>query len=95
MSSEALGAYAGLHAGDGFTVLETWGDTTLGMVTGNNRYFALSPDRVRELKLQPSDLIRVSPPGSKHLRGLAFTDSALQELGAGGASFAPTAIINC
>jgi hypothetical protein len=86
LSSEALGAYAGLHAGDGFTVLETWGDTTLGMVTGNNRYFALSPERVRELKLQPSDLIRLSPPGSKHLRGLAFTDSALQELGATGAS---------
>jgi hypothetical protein len=43
LSSEALNAYTGLISGDGFTVLETWGDTTLGMVTGNNKFFALSP----------------------------------------------------
>ncbi|MGW6279317.1 HsdM family class I SAM-dependent methyltransferase [Kribbella sp. NPDC055071] len=84
LSSQALAAYASLANGEHFTNLESWGDTTLGMVTGNNRYFTLSPGRVRELGLTPSDLIRLSPPGSRHLRGLSFTDSAWQEMGAAG-----------
>lgn len=49
----ALGAYSGLNAGGGFVPLETWGDTTLGMVTGNNRWSCLSPAWVAELGLQP------------------------------------------
>jgi adenine-specific DNA-methyltransferase len=86
LSAETLAAYASLTKGADFTPLETWGDTTLGMVTGNNRYFALSPARVRELGLKPEDLIRLSPPGSRHLRGLSFTDSAWTELGGNGAA---------
>src|SRR5690625_3749876 len=35
----ALGALNSLAATGGFTELETWGDTTLGMVTGNNKFF--------------------------------------------------------
>ena len=31
--------------------------------------------------LQPSDLIRISPPGSRHLRGLSLTPGALASLG--------------
>ena len=31
-------------------------------------------------------MLRLSPPGSRHLRGLTFTDSALDELGAAGSS---------
>jgi len=64
-----------------FTDLEAWGDTTLGMVTGNNRYFALSPARVKELGLTRKDLVRLSPPGSSHLRGLELTSDALRRLG--------------
>lgn len=86
LSSEALKTYTGLTLGNDFTVLESWGDTTLGMVTGNNKYFALSPARVPELKLKTTDLIRLSPPGSRHLRGLNFTDSALAELGRAGSA---------
>jgi len=86
LSSEALTAYMELISGDGFTVLETWGDTTLGMVTGNNKFFALSPARAAELGLVPSDLLWLSPPGSRHLRGLAFTTSALNELGREGSA---------
>jgi len=78
----ALETYAELVAHESFTTLETWGDTTLGMVTGNNRYFALSPARVTELGLSPSDTIALSPPGSSHLRGLTFSDQAWKELGA-------------
>jgi adenine-specific DNA-methyltransferase len=84
LSTETLAAYASLSTGEHFTTLETWGDTTLGMVTGNNRYFALSPARVRELGLRPTDLIRLSPPGSRHLRGLSFTESAWKEMGKAG-----------
>lgn len=64
-----------------FVNLETWGDTTLGMVTGNNHYFALSPARVKELGLTPKDLVRLSPPGSSHLRGLELSRSAMTRLG--------------
>lgn len=64
-----------------FTNLEAWGDTTLGMVTGNNSFFALSPARVAELELSRSDLIRLSPPGSSHLRGLSLSVDMLTRLG--------------
>jgi adenine-specific DNA methylase len=64
-----------------FTKLETWGDTTLGIVTGNNKYFTLSPQRVKELGLRRKELLRLSPPGSAHLRGLALTDDMLTKLG--------------
>lgn len=86
LSTQALTAYSGLVAGEDFAVLETWGDTTLGMVTGNNRYFALSPSRVAELGLASSDLIKLSPPGSKHLRGLSFASRAHAELGKAGSA---------
>ncbi|AJM78174.1 Eco57I restriction-modification methylase domain-containing protein [Rathayibacter toxicus] len=80
LSSDALGAYNALLE-ESFTPLETWGETTLGMVTGNNRYFALSPARVKELGISSKDLIRLSPPGSSHLRGLTFTENAWRTLG--------------
>lgn len=64
-----------------FTDLETWGDTTLGMVTGNNRYFALSPSRIKELGLHQNELLRLSPPGSSHLRGLVLSNPMLAKLG--------------
>lgn len=86
LPTDALTTYSSLLNGTGFAELETWGDTTLGMVTGNNKYFALSPARAIELGLQPSDLMRLSPPGSRHLRGLALTHNALTQLGDDGAA---------
>lgn len=67
-----------------FTDLETWGDTTLGIVTGNNKYFTLSPQRVKELGLHPTELLPLSPPGSAHLRGLALSEGMLTKLGGEG-----------
>lgn len=81
LSSDALGVYSGLLKNGDFTPLETWGDTTLGMVTGNNKYFAVSPEKVAELGLKKSDLVKLSPPGSSHLRGLTFTGDAWRALG--------------
>ncbi|WP_091371832.1 N-6 DNA methylase [Geodermatophilus sp. DSM 45219] len=84
LSAGALTAYDSLLAGPDFTELETWGDTTLGMVTGNNKYFAMSPARAAELGLRRSDLLVLSPPGSRHLRGLSLTPAAIGQLGADG-----------
>ncbi|MFA7416645.1 MAG: N-6 DNA methylase [Rhizobium sp.] len=64
-----------------YTHLETWGDTTLGMVTGNNKYFTLSPQRAAELGIGPDELLSLSPPGSSHLRGLSLTTAQLRKLG--------------
>ncbi|HHM5822278.1 TPA: class I SAM-dependent DNA methyltransferase [Pseudomonas aeruginosa] len=69
-----------LHRGL-FTNLETWGDTTLGIVTGNNKYFTLSPQRVKELGLRRNELLSLSPPGSSHLRGLSLSKAMLSKLG--------------
>lgn len=83
---DGLAAYTGVTNGSGFGVLESWGDTTLGMVTGGNAFFALSPARVAELGLAKSDVIRLSPPGSRHLRGLSLTADALRKMGSDGAA---------
>ena len=84
MSEAGLRAYESVFAKNSFTVLKEWGETTLGMVTGKNHFFALSPARVAALKLASSDLIPLSPPGSRHLRGLALTSSELNNLGIAG-----------
>ena len=86
LSTDALNGYTDLLSGGGFTVLQAWGETTLGMVTGNNKFFALSPARVVELGLTASDVTPLSPPGSRHLRGLAFTKGALNEMGRDGSA---------
>ncbi|MGH7685699.1 MAG: HsdM family class I SAM-dependent methyltransferase [Candidatus Dormibacteria bacterium] len=81
----ALASFTELLGSPTFSSLVEWGDTTLGMVTGANAYFALSAPRVRELKLRRSDLIAVSPPGSRHLRGLSYTTKAWEEMERDGA----------
>ncbi|MDH6193874.1 hypothetical protein M2272_000495 [Mycobacterium frederiksbergense] len=86
IGSGPVDALHGLHAEGHFTPLEGWGDTTLGMVTGNNGYFALSPERVRELGLRRTDLLPLSPPGSAHLRGLGLSAEQLARLGEDGRS---------
>ncbi|MGI8522781.1 MAG: Eco57I restriction-modification methylase domain-containing protein [Nocardioides sp.] len=85
LSSAADSVYTSATTSSAFCQLEAWGDTTLGMVTGNNKYFALSPARVDQLGLGPHDVIRLSPPGSRHLRGLSFSGAARNDLGDGGA----------
>lgn len=81
LSASGLKAYARAVGSDGFATLDRWGETTLGMVTGNNKYFALSPTKAAELGLVAGDIVRLSPPGSRHLRALTLTNQALQRLG--------------
>ncbi|CAN7765000.1 N-6 DNA methylase [Pseudorhodoferax sp. LjRoot39] len=82
----ALDTLAALKQRGEFVPLESWGDTTLGIVTGNNKYFAVSPARAKELGLKASELLPLSPPGSSHLRGLALTSQLLADLGKDGRS---------
>lgn len=80
LTAEQASTYAHLAEELGFTLLGGWSSIDLGMVTGNNRYFTLSAAGAGELGLKDADLLRVSPPGSRHLRGLTVSDSAWEEL---------------
>lgn len=80
LPTAAADAYATLLKAGDFAPLDTWGATDLGMVTGNNRFFCLTADEARDLGLTERELIRISPPGSRHLRGLAFGERAWHDL---------------
>ena len=89
---QAASLYADLTGSDNFSTLSDWGDTYLGMVTGNNRYFSLAAARIKEIGLGLDDLMKISPPGSRHLRGLSFTSNAWGQMvrtGARGYLFDP------
>jgi adenine-specific DNA-methyltransferase len=81
---DAAQIYAELTGGQSFTHLAAWGDTDLGMVTGNNRFFTMTAAEATALGLSPEELKRISPPGSRHLRGLTFTERAFDEMAAVG-----------
>ncbi len=76
LSAETFAEYRALVDGPGFEPLLAWGETYLGAVTGNNRYFTLSAAQAKERRLSEKDLLRISPPGSRHLRTLSFTNKA-------------------
>jgi len=77
--------YGELTDGSSFEDLAAWGDIDLGMVTGNNQFFTLTASDVEELGLSKDELRPISPPGSRHLRGLTFTDLTLKEMADEGA----------
>ncbi|WP_259460369.1 HsdM family class I SAM-dependent methyltransferase [Pseudarthrobacter phenanthrenivorans] len=76
----ARSIYDASLSGSGFSVLHDWGETSLGAVTGNNSFFALTWDQVKERGLNRNDLVRISPPGSRHLRGLELSARRLRQL---------------
>lgn len=80
LPADAADSYAMATASGDFTPLSTWGDTTLGMVTGNNNYFTLSSADIQRLGLDDDDVVRLSPPGSRHLRSLSIHERRLAEL---------------
>lgn len=82
----ALDLYRRVTQGAGFAPLRTWGTTSLGAVTGANDFFAVDAATVARLGLAAEDLLAISPPGSRHLRGGAFTREAWQRLAGEGAS---------
>jgi len=60
---------------DHFKPLDDYGAPELGTVTGSNSYFALSESTRLEFGLDESQLKRISPPGTRHLKGLTFSQS--------------------
>ncbi len=88
----ALDLYRSATLGGRFDRLVDWGETYLGAVTGNNRFFTFSAAEAARRGLGDADVVRISPPGGRHLRGLTFTDAAWREQVDAGAScfmFAP------
>jgi adenine-specific DNA-methyltransferase len=78
----ALDVYTRVLTTPGVATLHGWGETTLGAVTGNNTYFAMSPARAAAAGLEPgADLLPLSPPGSRHLRRLRLTALDRRRLG--------------
>jgi hypothetical protein len=76
-----------------FDVMLDWGETYLGAVTGNNKYFTLTHADANRLKIPMEELIPISPPGSAHLKGLALSERAWQRLADDGSPcylFAPS-----
>lgn len=86
LPAPAAELYGRLVGNGEFESLTRWGKASLGMVTGNNRWFAISRERARLLGLVDSDVRRISPPGSRHLRGLTFAESAWEELAESGSA---------
>jgi len=58
---------------DHFTPLSEYGTTELGIVTGGNSFFTLSESTRLRFGLEESQLVRISPPGTKHLQGTVFS----------------------
>ena len=67
-------------AAEGFVALDDYGAPELGTVTGANAYFALSESTRHEYRLREDQLARMSPPGTRHLRGLSFTQKNWEDL---------------
>jgi adenine-specific DNA-methyltransferase len=80
----SLSAFSRARA-NGFCSLGDWGETDLGAVTGANKFFALGAADLGARELTLDDVIRISPPGSRHLRGLRLDRRKWEELVLGGA----------
>jgi tRNA1(Val) A37 N6-methylase TrmN6 len=65
---------------DRMTRLDSYGTPELGTVTGANDYFALSEVTRRKYDLAEKHLKRISPPGTRHLKGLCFSRAQWEEL---------------
>ncbi|MGH7089512.1 MAG: hypothetical protein ACREFQ_11495, partial [Stellaceae bacterium] len=84
LPGSACDAYRHLVNGLGFETLLDWGETSLGAVTGSNDFFAMTRTGAAELGLKEAELLRISPPGARHLRGLSFTERAWEQLARAG-----------
>lgn len=78
--SDALRVYQESVEKNEVETLLDWGESYLGIVTGNNKYFTLTANQLLELNISPQELLPISPPGSRHLRGLTFSKKAWEEL---------------
>lgn len=66
--------------GEHFRSLSEYGTSELGIVTGANNFFTLSEASRNEFGLTEQQLVKISPPGTKHLKGLSFTRARWESL---------------
>lgn len=85
LSTSLFETYQAIAASNGCEALLDWGDTYLGAVSGNNGYFSLTKAEANALGLRNGDLLPISPPGSRHLKGGRFTERAWQVMADEGA----------
>lgn len=67
-----------------FSTLGEYGSPMLGSVTGANKFFAITEATREQYGFTESQLVRISPPGTRHLRGATFTTqqwTALRDAG--------------
>ena len=60
--------------------LDVYGTPELGTVTGNNNYFTMSEVTRSRYGIPERHLTRISPPGTRHLKGLHFSRAQWEEL---------------
>lgn len=80
LASSALETCRSLEELNAFEQMKDWGRSYLGSVTGNNKFFTLTRPEVSELGLRKDEVVRISPPGSRHLRGLIFSQKSWEEM---------------
>ena len=80
LSQASFGVYQALCRQGAFSPLLGWGETYLGTVTGANGFFALTQAEADSLRLPARDLLKISPPGARHLSGLSFSEAQWQAL---------------
>lgn len=67
-----------------FSRLDAYGTPELGTVTGANAFFTLNETTRAEYNIGHSHLLRVVPPGARHIPGTRFTEGHWQQLRADG-----------
>jgi adenine-specific DNA-methyltransferase len=64
-----------------FTPLSSYGKPELGTVTGANNYFTMSEQTRAQYQLvEGRHVIKICPPGTKHIRGMAFSTARWTQL---------------
>jgi len=63
-----------------FTPLKTYGTSELGIVTGANKFFTISEPTRLEYELTFDQVVKISPPGTRHLQGTTFSAANWEEL---------------
>lgn len=72
-------------SGERFTPLSSYGKPELGTVTGANDYFTMSEHTRAQYQLvEDRHVIKICPPGTRHLRGMAFSTARWAQLRAQG-----------
>jgi len=63
-----------------FSRLSDYGTSELGTVTGANKFFVISESTRKAYGLEESQLVAVSPPGTRHLKSPSFSRAQWKQL---------------